>query len=238
MTLSDPFASLAPETHADWARRLRALAAMPLSGTPLDPGVAPTSDEDRLAWIDAFRDDAGNRRPVDRPLLCSMLGLRVTAPARCTLDVALWTDVANRTRDSLALLRADDGPLLVSTPLLASTGGGIGGEGGEAIEVWSEAELAALHALSHLARRDASLEGRVDSASRWLMENVQPDNATNRPWALHVFVDRWLRLGDVESHLYAQTLLHNCRVGGGKAGRVDRFSACLLEDSGRWLAGG
>ncbi|MEY4534351.1 MAG: hypothetical protein RLZZ246_669, partial [Planctomycetota bacterium] len=37
-----------------------------------------------------------------------------------------------------------------------------------------------------------------------------PDNATNRPWALHAFILH----GSTEASLYAQTLLHNARAGG------------------------
>lgn len=228
------------DTHASWSARLRGLAAPALAGTPLADtrayGTAGAAEDARArAWIEEFRDDAGNRRAVDRPLLASMLGLKLEAAPGCTPDVALWYDVANGTRGAIALLRGGEGPLLPGTPVEP-----VGWDGADGIEVWSEAELAAVHALGNLAlgrgaEGDLGLAERLDSAARWLMENVQPDNATNRPWAVHVFVDRWLRLGDIDAHLYAQTLLHNCRVGGGRRGGVDVFSACLLEDAGRRL---
>ena len=97
------------------------------------------------------------------------------------------------------------------------------------IEVATETELASLHALSHageLAR------ARVDSASDWIVQNLQPDNATNHPWAGHVFLNRAFETGSVEHRLYAETLLHNCIVS---LGRADRFSALILLDSGRSL---
>ena len=92
------------------------------------------------------------------------------------------------------------------------------------IEVWTETELASLHALWWLARNDDGLREVVRSAAIWHVERMQPDNATNHAWAVHVFL-----LLDVEgSDLYAQTLLHNCMV---HTGRADRLSAHLLADS-------
>lgn len=80
------------------------------------------------------------------------------------------------------------------------------------IEVWTETELAMLHLLERgmdgpeRARVAARLALGVD----WHLEYTQPDNATNRPWALHAFVLH----GSAESSLYAQTLLHNAQAGG------------------------
>lgn len=76
-----------------------------------------------------------------------------------------------------------------------------------AIEVWTDAELCVMHALWFLARRDGDRRAaaRLDTVRTWHLAHTQPDNATNRPWALHVFA-----LGaEPESQLYAQTLLHN-----------------------------
>jgi hypothetical protein len=84
-----------------------------------------------------------------------------------------------------------------------------------AIEVWAECELAALHALHRLARTaspadSAALQDRASEAIHWHLEHTQPDNSTNRPWALHAFVLH----GSAEAALYAQTLLHNAQAGG------------------------
>lgn len=83
-------------------------------------------------------------------------------------------------------------------------------DGRQAIEVWTEVELSALHALWRRARRhgDAGLRERLHRAVRWHLEHTQPDNATNRPWALHVF----LREGSPEARHYAATLLHNAQA--------------------------
>ena len=56
------------------------------------------------------------------------------------------------------------------------------------------------------------------------MDNIQPDNATNHPWAVHVFASLAVETGNFEFDLYAQSLLHNCIVGTGKP---DAFSAII-----------
>lgn len=106
----------------------------------------------------------------------------------------------------------------------------------DAIEIWTEQELAGMHALSHLQKRDMSLDqrARLDAAAEWHLEHTQPDNATGRPWAIHVFVRRWLERGEAESRLYAETLLHNCRI---LAGKPDPVSAEILLDAAEFLDG-
>jgi hypothetical protein len=218
------------ESRAAWADRLRTIAGPSLVGTPITAAAGSVLPEAVQTFIDQFRDDSGNRRPVDRPLLASMLGMKPARPPSSTLDVELWWDLARSERQALGKLRPDRGPLLPTSPAEP-----LGWDGADGIEVWSEAELSALHALSHLALADATLLPRLNSAASWLIENVQPDNATNRPWAIHVFLDRWISKGDMEANMYAQTLLHNCRVS---MGRPDRFSACILWDAATWLSRG
>jgi hypothetical protein len=94
------------------------------------------------------------------------------------------------------------------------------------IEVWTDAELSALHALWWLARDRARHDWmeRVHRVRDWHLACTQPDNATNRPWALHVFL-----LGDSpEAVHYAETLLHNCQT---QTGRPDVLSAWILLDA-------
>lgn len=102
-----------------------------------------------------------------------------------------------------------------------------------AIETTTETELSALHALSHHARRDPSgrLAERCLDAARWHVDELQPDNGTNHPWAVHVFLA--LAEDDSTARLHAESLVHNALVSSG---RPDRFSACLLLDSARLLA--
>ena len=102
------------------------------------------------------------------------------------------------------------------------------------IEVWTETELSALHALSHHARRGSPKEAalltqRLWNAVGWHLSHTQPDNATNHPWAVHVF----LLHGTPESHHFAETLASNCMVMHGKP---DPLSAWILLDAADLLA--
>lgn len=95
-----------------------------------------------------------------------------------------------------------------------------------AIEVWTEAELCGLHALWRLARQRErpDWKRRAERVRDHHLEHTQPDNATNRPWALHVFL-----LGGSPEHVhYAETLLHNAMASGGTP---DPFSAWILLDA-------
>ena len=147
--------------------------------------------------------------------------LRTARPGVESLDLLLWrcaTDAAvplppDLLQGERAPLRAwlSDGP----------------------IEVWTEVELSSLHALWRLARlrADPRLRGRALGAMRWHLEHTQPDNATNRPWALHAF----LQEGSAEGLAYAGTLLHNALAHGGAP---EPLSAWILMDAGVELASG
>lgn len=99
------------------------------------------------------------------------------------------------------------------------------------IEVWTEADLCGLHALWSLAHRRHRSDWmeRVQRVRDWHLVNTQPDNATNRPWALHVFV----LAGTAECTHYAETLLHNSMIMSGKP---DVLSAWILRDAAKQLA--
>lgn len=98
-----------------------------------------------------------------------------------------------------------------------------------AIEVWTEGELCGLHALARLGRlradRAEAIARRLRSAIAWHLEHTQPDNATHRPWAVHLFLGH----PEPEVDLYGQTLLHNFEA----AGRGDRDAAWILRDAAR-----
>lgn len=108
-----------------------------------------------------------------------------------------------------------------------------------AIEVWAECELSALHALHRLVREgESDLAARLDGALLWHLEHTQPDNSTNRPWALHAFLlyaqshgpdDAAAR----EAALYAETLLHNMVATDA---RDEPLSRWILADAARELA--
>ncbi len=203
-----------------WASRLTAAAAETLGDLP---GVLLTDPTAARAYASAFEDEHGTRRTIDRCVVAHALGVRPAiaddepprrdGPWRAR---RAWLEACGiqpaGPEEGLEFLRTAPGSL-VSEPGVAW------------LEAESEASLAALHAASHLPRVDPQ---RLADAARWLMDNVQPDNATNRPWACHVFLRIGWESRDAAATLYADTLLHNCRA---TAGRPDLVSAWILADA-------
>lgn len=126
-------------------------------------------------------------------------------------DLALWWALADASFVPEWSVGDGDGPLFEQDAFTA-------------IEVWTETELAALHALSH--RKE--MRERVQRAVGWHVERTQPDNATNRPWAVHAFVEH----GSPEADHFAQTLVSNCIV---QSAQPDVLSALILKDAARLL---
>ena len=192
-------------------------------------------DVDELALVAArgFVDEQGHRRPTDLWLMRWMLrsmgenqNMETSEPAAAsdsTLDVQLWRTLA---LNEPATMKIGAGPMQSSEPAMV------------AIEAWTECELSALHALWHLESRELAMNaqptGRRHSlgVARWHVEHTQPDNATNSPWAIHVFVALAAIEADAEAELYAQTQLHNCQI---TMGSPDRRSAMILADAARAL---
>ncbi len=136
-------------------------------------------------------------------------------------DDALWLAATDASRPVDPLIRPAPGPLLERTLY-------------SAIEVWTEADLSAMHALWWIARRRQApaLRERALHAASWHIEHIQPDNATNRPWASHVFLDLWRTAGLVEARLHAETLLHNAEAGAVDArGTPGALIAAIVADS-------
>lgn len=108
-----------------------------------------------------------------------------------------------------------------------------------AIELWTERELGAIQALWRLAviHGRQLWRWRTLDAARWHLEHTQPDNATNHPWAIPVFLDLWntdpASETGIDARLYAETLLHNCQT---QAARPDPLSALILLDAADGLA--
>lgn len=212
-------------SHADWARHLRHLA-----------GAETHTD------ASGFADDLGHTRPVDTPFFAWRAARAGHGPdARAAWDdspdVLLWAALTDPAVDPASVLsgphaeretrqRFDDGALFSQRA------------GKVPLEVWTEQELSAAHALSWLVtqQRHSGLAGTLDDVARWHVRSLQPDNATNHPWAVHLFIDRSITLDDETdrgaARLYAETLLHNCQVS---MGRPDAFSAQILLDSADWL---
>jgi hypothetical protein len=208
----NPSTALGP---ARFGAMLRAVSGPVLTGTPLlDPRQGDAS-----SFIERFEDEHAHRRPVDRPFLSAMLGLDPgDLPPGQPLDVALWWRAAAQQRPADTL--EANGPLCPWPPA-------------SGIEVWIERDLCALHALWRLAREGhPDLVARCLDAAEWHVANTQPDNATNHPWAIHVFMALGDRRGSAEAVLYATGLLHACQVAFG---RPDRLSAAILLDASREL---
>lgn len=165
-----------------------------------------------------FRDEAGHRRAVDIYLLSHLVGLTPpNAPATAGTEVQMWSRIASKARDYFW------------TEVAATQAWLVRERESLTIETWTQAELCSLHALSHAG---PTMKPRMDAAADWMIEHLQPDNATNHPWGIHVFVQRAAELNSPEHRLYAEALLHNAIVS---LGRADRFSALILLDAGRWL---
>lgn len=232
-----------------WGQRLRTVSQRALGDNPIVPAAG------------TFRDERGNALEIDEPFFAALRGevlAPVSGPSGGPLagDVAIWRGVDPRS----VLIEPDntgDGPL----PLLTNydpmgTGGTIaqiepgssqpsGPRNGKwvTIEVLTERELCALHGLHRAGRRLAEAgdqqeahwaKARCRRACLWLIEHLQPDNATNYPWGLHVMLMQEPAMKGLGDH-YAQTLLHNCQAGSG-LGRADVRSAWILYDAASDLA--
>lgn len=221
-------------SHMDrdrWSEHLAAIAAPALAGTPLDPESGPCDPDVAARFIDSFADELNHRRAVDRPLLGRLLGIAPTPPESepASEDVALWWAIHTGVSSVLVerMMSSAPGPLIGEPAFQRG-----------AIEATTETELGALHALAHHARAAGGKRSRISArcldAARWHVDTLQPDNGTNHPWAIHVFIE----LADADpayamgATLHAEGLLHNAMV---RTGRPDRFSACLLLDASRAL---
>ncbi len=209
---------------AEWSARLRAVARRALGAAPISDPLA-TPDHKR-GFLDDFADEQGNRARVATPFLAAAMGLDPgpTRPRTQDLDDRLWWAVHDPDHAVLDVTPGA-GPL---DPALAEI----------AIESRTETELSAVHALFRLGldRAQPGMIERALAAARWQVAELQPDNGTNHPWGIHVFVVLASRTPDPGESgaalMHTQTLLHNCQV---QQGRADRFSACILWDAAQTL---
>lgn len=198
-----------PTPLAEWSRRLRNIAAPVLAETPL---LNPADPATARAFAEDFADEFGHQRLYDRYLLSHLLGFTIEGPPREPW-LGLWAALCAPVRPQVAL----GTPPLVASPEAW------------ALEQETEKELSGLHAAWWLVPAP-----ELDAASAWVIANIQPDNATNRPWAIHVFLERAERLGDADARMYAEQLLHNCIVATGKP---DLLSAIILVHAAKGLKG-
>ena len=189
-------------THDDltkWVKHLSAIAS---------PVIASDDRIERCAIVEPFL-VATNEHQVETPLVAA----RGETP-----DVTLWRAMSD---DSIEVDR------IIETP---TNGSLFPMDLYSAIEVWTESDLCGLHALWNLASTRARNDWmtRAHDIRDWHLEHIQPDNATNRPWALHVF----LLAGTPEAIHHASILLHNCQA---MHGHPDPLSARILMESARQL---
>jgi hypothetical protein len=190
---------------ADWARHLRMIAEPHTAAGSVDGiptlGAGPLDEPFALAVGTAARDrNVGISLPDPLP------------PG----EIGLWWALVDNSIDVDDLIAAPTDGSLLPQGLFRT------------IEVWTEADLCGLHALWNLARRRGRRDWRLraEQVRDWHLVNTQPDNATNRPWALQVF----LLGGTGECIHYAETLLQNARI---LTGRPDPLSAWILIDAAR-----
>lgn len=203
-------------TPEDWTRLLVHAANQ---GLPPELRVAPGTSDDAREFVGQFSDELGHRRALDRPLLSRLLGLDLESPVSLagTAERLWWSVVGGGGVDIDA--RAT-GPLC-------------GANERATIETWTEDELAGLHALADLAaagNHDAWRRARRHI--HWLLEELQPDNATAHPWGVHALATISIVEEHAEARHYAEALVHHSFVN---LGRPDRFSACILLDAARTL---
>ncbi|MFT5424559.1 MAG: hypothetical protein ACI89L_002355 [Phycisphaerales bacterium] len=216
---------------------LRGVAQRTLGGTPL---IEPASEEEKTGYLAGFADEFGRPHPADRPLLARLLGIDpgpIPNPAPDPAHALLWA-LHDPASDPDSLIRpaapqASPPHPTPPTPLLYDPA-----DSSVAIEWRTLDELTALHALWNLAtlRTDPALRARCLNAARWHVAELQPDNATNHPWAIHVFIE----LAEAEENpseaaaarFHAETLLHSCQV---KLSKADLVSACILLDAANTL---
>lgn len=175
---------------------------------------------------------SGLRDPADRtnarPFLAHRGVLDVARsgrPTRVDPDASLWWALLDRSvthalraLESATERSAQDRGALFPRGLYA------------AIEVWTESELSALTALWWLSRLPGGgpLRDPMLASARWHLEHTQPDNATNRPWAIPVFLELAILDQSPDARLFAETLLHNAIAANGTP---EPFSAQILLDA-------
>lgn len=215
MNVFPPDPSLAPHVRR-WCDRLR-YASRQVRAV-LD---ALITDDAKERYITTFRDEFGQRRPIDQPVLRRVLSLPAPMPAGdLPIDERLWWCLASREAFPPRILKASAGSLTT-------------GFGREPIEPWTEREMRVLHAATDRAieERDAPLLARVLDAADWLLDNIETDNATNRPWGVHAAIIR-SAMGHSHAEHDAAGMIHAANAATGEADRLSQF---IMLDAARTL---
>lgn len=118
-------------------------------------------------------------------------------------DAGAWLDRATRSLKPTALVAGvDDNP-----------------------EPWWANELLIMHAMKSFAliRQDAELLESVDRCAGFHVAEIQPDHATNEPWAIHALALH------PHGNVTAETLLHAAMVYGG--GTLTPIAKLIVADA-------
>jgi hypothetical protein len=203
-------------SSSTWARRLTHLAGGTLRGPAWEADAAP---DVRAAELDRLARVGLSPSLPHRAILARVLRVPPGPAPRDLADDAVWW-WALHSPGPPPSPPPGRGPLL---PRLEAQG----------LEIWTQAELSALHALWNASAPGDALRARCLLAAGWLIREVQPDNATLLPWAVHVFVlGSHTDLSKPEALHYADTLVHNAIAGGSLAAPL---AGAILLDAARAL---
>ncbi|MCA9279643.1 MAG: hypothetical protein H6815_10180 [Phycisphaeraceae bacterium] len=223
-------------TLTDWADLLTHTAGQ--AGHEL-VGMRTQPEADRIAWINAYRDHYQHRRSTDGPVLAHVLKVSQSVDQSGAASVTVWEALAANNENLISRAVVDVCDLALREKPLTQ------GFDTDPIEQWTERELAVLHAVTTIAiqRRDESVLARLYRAACWHVREIQPDNATNIPWACHTFayascVAQQMKNEEMTTTaaMHVETILHNAVVSSMDAhGLIDHRAAALLIDAAESL---
>jgi hypothetical protein len=176
------------------------------AGIPMEPVMA------WCEWLEAnLATGSGSKNPA--AIAWSMLALHVAA---ARLGHGDWIELAAVTFAQFAHDQQADGALLKPQP------------GTNPETRWYD-ELVLLHAMSSYAveTHDPAIASAVNRAAEFNMMEMQPDHATQQPWALFAFHS------NLQTRIQAEQILHTAIMHGRT--NLDAISLILLADA-LWCA--
>jgi hypothetical protein len=198
-----------------WTALLRNAAATSTAPTPLDaprarPGMAYLSVVARLRSGDGSPPPLAPLPPLDWPQPAAEAFVAVMA-----VQTAYVLFVAGRRNGAEYLDRVIDG--LSPTALRPTVN--------DNPEPWWASEMQILHALQSysLLTGDAARAEKIARCTSFHLAEIQPDHATNEPWAVHAYGLH------PDGNVTAETLLHAAYVQGG--GGLTRAAAFIVADA-------
>ena len=176
---------------------------------PTNPGYG-----DRAVTLSAVQAVVDPTRSLDLVDL-SLPDFPVPAPHGSTIAMETWLIYSQAVRGeapAIASLRRAIGQL-APTALRTTIN--------DNPEPWWQQEMMILHALHSFALRqkDFALIKKTLEAAAFHLAEIQPDHATNEPWAVHAYASH------VDGNVTAETLLHAAYMNGGG----------VLSETSRWI---